>query len=200
MQINDNVPFDPGYSQFSAHIPEEVLLFIDQIAAIKQPHQRKFEFQKLYVQVSPFIKNRVAIYLGCILWGAFLYHRFKDEPKKISGNVMKELSEQDNADYFREINFIIELIEKLDKASFYYLKKPSGFKNLIVYPEVYREFVEINNNFKTLNKTDEINLPEAVSHFQNYDNDKLDELKNIIDEIIASEKIDKILDYGFYNN
>ena len=198
---NNKVPFDPGYSKFSAQIPQEVTLVLDQIAGLKKPHQKKFEFQKFEMQVAPAIKNSAAIYLGCILWGSYLSHRYKDDPKEISGNVMKEIpqEQQENFDHNKEIDFLTDFIDKLDKSSIYYLKRPAkSGKELIPYLEAYREFTALNNNFFELDSTDQIKLPGAVAHFENYDAQKLDELKLRIEEIINSGKIDRILELGFY--
>ena len=201
MQNSDKVPFDPGFSEFSVKIPVEAPLVLDQIAKLKQPHQKKFEFQKFEMQLTPVIKNCVAVYLGCILWGSYLYHRYKEEPKEIYGNIIKELPEEqrEKFDYSGEIEFVIGFIEKINKASNYYLRKPSRIReNLITYCQSYKEFLELNNNFKCLDKTNEIRLPAVVSHFENYDVSKLEELKTKIEEIINSDKIDRILELGFY--
>jgi len=201
MQNENKVPFDPGFSEFSVKIPEKASLILDQIAKLKQPHQKKFEFQKFEIQIAPIVKNCAAVYLGCILWGSYLYHRHKDEPKEIYGNIVKELSEEQrkNLDYSVEIDFTIEFIEKMNKAGSYYLRKPSKVgAELIPYCEAYKEFVKLNNNFKDLDKTDEIRLPEMLSHFESYDDSKLDELKTKIEEIINSDKIDRLLELGFY--
>ena len=201
MQNENKVPFDPGYYNFSAEIPHEAEHILDEIAKIKQPHKRKFEFQRFESQVIPLIKTCAAIYLGCILWGSYLHHRYKLDPKEITGNVIMEMPEEQRAkvDYDEEIASIIKFVEKLDRASKYYLGKPSRVEGLLVDCfEAYREFCSLNNNFVELDCTDKIQLPEIVSHFADYDKQKLDELKIRIDEIIASKKIEPLLEIGFY--
>ncbi|HSA06938.1 MAG TPA: hypothetical protein P5556_07140 [Candidatus Gastranaerophilales bacterium] len=203
MQTENKVPFDPGFSDFSVKIPEEAFLVFDQITKLKQPHQKKFEFQKFEMYISSIIKNCVAVYLGCILWGSYLYYRHKNDPKEIYGNIIKEIPEdqRENLNYDKEINFIIELINKLNNASNYYLRKnATAGKELILYCEAYKEFTSLNNNFLNLENTDRIKLPNAVSHFVNYDDQRLDELKIKIEEIINSQKINQLLEIGFYKN
>jgi len=201
MQIDNKVPFDPGFSEFSVNVPDEAMLILDEISKLKQLHKKKYEFQKLEINLTPLIKNCAAIYLGCILWGSYLHNRYKADPKEISGNVIKEMSEDQrgNIDYDGEINLIIELINRLDRDSKYYLKKPGKIsRDVISYLEAYREFCRLNKNFTELNCTDGIKLPETTAHFENYDEQKLDELKDLIENIINSKKIENLLEIGFY--
>ena len=139
MNTDDKVTFDPGFSQFSVKIPPEIHLILDKIKNLKQLHQKKFEFQKLEMQLIPLIKICASIYLGCLLWGSYLYYRYKDNPKEIYGNSVKESGSEN--DCAKEIDFILEIIDKMDKAGNYYLKRPFKIdKNLIVYFKTYREF------------------------------------------------------------
>lgn len=199
--MQDTVPFDPGFSEFSIYIPVEAEAVIDEIARLKKQHQKKFEFQKFEIQVSPALKQRCAVYLGCILWGSYLFYRYKDDPKIISGNIIKDLPEEQQVkvDYVKEIEFLEGFIEKLNSASKYYLKRSSKVgENLSPYLNAYKQFCIINDDFKNTEKTDQIKLPEEVSHFENYDNDKLDNLKKEIEKIISSKNIISILELGFY--
>ncbi len=200
--MQNTVPFDPGYSEFSTQIPAEAGLILDQIAQLKQSHKRKFEFQKFEMQIVPLIKRCAAVYIGCILWGSYLFHRYKDDPKEISGNAVMELppEQRSELDYTKNIDFIIELIDKLNKAGNYYLRRSSkAGESLGVYFKAYKEFCELNDNFKSLQTTDQIKLPSAVAHFQDYDIQKLDALKSEIEEIIVLKKIDRLLQVGFYS-
>ncbi len=199
--MQNKVPFDPGYHEFSIKIPAEAGDIIDEIARLKKSHQRKFEFQKFEMQLVPAIKQCAAIYLGCILWGSYLFHRYKSGPKEIEGNVIMELplEQRNSIDYSLEINFIAGLIEKLNKTSTYHLRRPSRIGNsLTPILGAYREFCELNNHFKAINRTDRIKLPAAVDHFKDYDEQKLEALKVKIEEILASKKIEKLLEVGFY--
>jgi len=198
METNNSVPFDPGFYKFSVQIPQEASYIIDEIAKIKKFHQKKFEFQKVEMRLTPILKNCIAIYIGCILWGSYLYHRHKDKPRDISGNIMKKVTKEKD-EYTQEVDFVAEFTDKLDKASNYYLRRPpKAGQDLIQYCDAYREFITLNDNFKNTDRTDQIKLPREVSHFENYDNEKLDELKNQIDDIINSGKLDGLFKIGFY--
>ncbi len=200
--MQNTVPFDPGYSGFSIQIPAETALIFDQIAKLKQNHKKKFEFQKFEARIIPAIKRCASIYLGCILWGAYLFYRHKDDPREISGNVIMELppEKREELDYAKEIDFIAGLAERLNKSSIYYLRRPSKIESFLVpYFDAYREFCRINDNFKSLTRTDRIKLPEEVGHFGNYSSLQLDGLKSRIEEIIASGDIESLLEIGFYS-
>ena len=201
MEINNKVPFDPGFSEFSAAIPDSAFLILNDIKNLSQPHKRKFEFQRLQVNLVAIIKSCAAVYLGCVLWGAYLSNRYKGDPRGISGNIIMQMSEEqrNEVDYEEELNLIIGLIDRLDKDSRYYLKKPGILtKEIIPYLEAYREFCRLNKNFVELDSTDKIKLPVEAVHFADYDNQKLDELKARIEEIIASKKVETLLEIGFY--
>ena len=195
MHKDEKVNFDPGFHKFSLKFPDEIPLILEELAKLKQPHQRKFEFQKLEAQVVPMIKTCAALYLGCILWGCYLHYRYRDDSREIQGNPAKEADI--NPDYKTEIEFILGNIEKLDKASVYYLKRPFRIdKKLVDYFKVYGEFVEINNEFTELDITADIKIPASFTYFKDYTNVKLDELKQKIDEIIETGRIEKILELG----
>lgn len=199
--MQNKVPFDPGYYEFSIKIPAEAGDFIDEIARLKKPHQRKFEFRKFEMQTIPALKQSAAIFLGCVLWGSYLSHRHKDAPRQIEGNVIMKLApeQREDVDYSEEIDFLTEFIDKFNKASVYHLRRPSKIgESLKPILEAYREFCQLNDHFKNLDRTDQIKLPAAVEHFKDYDEQKLEELKAKIDQILASRKIDKLLDVGFY--
>ncbi|HBG48549.1 MAG TPA: hypothetical protein DDW90_03390, partial [Cyanobacteria bacterium UBA9971] len=81
----------------------------------------------------------------------------------------------------------------------FYLKRSSRINpEQIKYFESYKQFVKLNDDFKNLKFTNEIKLPDEVAHFENHSEQKLDELKQKIDEIINSSNLENILHLGFY--
>jgi hypothetical protein len=196
MPNEEKVPFDPGFSPIVSGIPREAMLVFDQIAKLKEPHKRKFEFQRLDAQLSDMIKRQAGFYMGCIFWGAYLFYRHKDCPKAISGNPMLETPEagDKDVDYDAETRFVIELIEKLNKGANYYLRTPSkAGKELIPIFEAYSEFTALNDNFKRLDTTDKIKLPKMATGVENYSVQQLDELKDKIYEAINAGKPEMLL-------
>ncbi|OGI02558.1 MAG: hypothetical protein A2Y25_09630 [Candidatus Melainabacteria bacterium GWF2_37_15] len=195
MHKEEKVNFDPGFYKFSLKFPDEIPHILEELAKLKQPHQKKFEFQKLEAQVVPMIKTCAALYLGCILWGCYLYYKYKDNTKEIQDNPAKEADI--NPVFKEEIDFILANLEKLDKASVYYLNRPFRIdKRMIDYFKDYREFVELNNSFRELDTTADIKIPASFAYFKDYTPEKLDELKQKIDEIIETGRVEKILELG----
>lgn len=195
--------FDPGFSALAITFPQDIYSHLEDIAACKQNHQKKFYFTKLESQVVSVTKLCTSFYLGCILWGSYLFYRNKQVPLEIQGNLTAELpiEELEDVDYTSEVTFILEFLNKFEQSSQYYLKRKSKLNpELIAYLNAYKEFVELNDNFKTLKYTDKIKLPDVVSHLETYDNEQLDELKEKIEAIIRSKNLEAILDLGFYKN
>lgn len=197
------VPFDPGFSQVAEAFPKEAFDYLNEIGSLKQNHQKKFAFSNLETQIVPIIKLSAAFYLGCILWGSYLFWKHKNNAKEIQGNPVFELSEEekDKISYNNEVDFILEFIDKFEKSAKFYMKRSSRINPVYLkYFEVYKQFVNLNNNFTNLKFTNEIKLPSDVEHFGNFSEQKLDELKQKIYEIINSGNIESILDLGFVNN
>jgi len=187
----DKVKFDPGFSKFSSHFPQELPQILDEIAGLPQPHQKKFQFQRIEAQAVSMIKTSVYVYLGCVLWGSYLLYRHKDDPREITGNIIKEFD--GDIDYVKEIDNALASIEKLDRASMYYLRRPTRIeKHLIGYLKIYREFVLLNNSFLKLETTADIIIPENFRHFAEYSPEKLDELRDGIYKVIETGELEKL--------
>lgn len=196
------VPFDPGFSQFAGNFPPDAYKFLEEIAGLKQNHQKKFAFSNLENQIVPIVRLLVGFYLGCVLWGSYLYWKYKDDVREIENNPVLDLSEEEKnkIGYNQEIDFILGFLEKFEKSAKYYLNRSSRLNpEYIKYFETYKEFVDLNDSFKNLKFTNEIKLPRTVEHFENLTSQQLDELKQKIEEIIASGNIENILNIGFNN-
>jgi len=199
---NNKVLFDPGFSQFATNFPKEAYSYLDEIAGLKQNHQKKFAFTHLENQIVPVIRLCSSFYLGCILWGSYLFWKYKNDVREIEGNPVFSLSEKEknNLNYSEEIDFIPEFIDKFEKSAKFYLKRSSRINpEQIKYFESYKQFVKLNDDFKNLKFTNEIKLPDEVAHFENHNEQKLDELKQKIDDVINSGNLENILSLGFYN-
>ena len=198
----EKVPFDPGFSKFATVFPREICDYMDEISLMKQNHQKKFAFARMENHVVSIINILASFYLGCIFWGGYLFWKYKDNIREIDGNPAFLLSDDEinNLKYDDEIDFIINFLDKFEKNSKYYLHRPSRINpEYIKYFKNYKQFASLNNNFKTLKYTNEIQLPDIIAHFENFSEEKLDELKQRIDEIINSDNIQDILSLKFYN-
>lgn len=200
-QFKDTVPFDPGYSKISFSFIENIEIAKKEYGSLKANHQKKFWLTKSEPTLVDFINKSAAFYLGCMLWGSFIHYRFKEEPKEISGNNTAGLSEEElqELDCAVEVKSILEYIKSLDRDFKYFINRPAKISPIIKeILESYVEFAKINNNFINVNKTDEVKPPKAFAHFKKLTNKQLDSLCGKIYECIESNKIENLLEIGFY--
>ncbi len=198
------VPFDPGWSKFSTSFMDYVEFSVGNILKLKVPNQVKFQITKHEAGIVKKFKACASVYLGCVLWGGYLKTRFKDSPKSIMGNPAEGMSQEQAEEKFlyrEEPEYMLDYLDKFNKNFKRYVKRPSK-----VAPEIagiikaYLEFLQINHNFGDVVSTDQIKLPAALSHFDDLSPEKLDELKDKIFNIIATDRLEDILEIGFYNN
>lgn len=200
-KFDKNVPFDPGYSKLSFSFLDHISYLTASYNQLKAVHQKKFQLSRLEPAIVDLINKSSAFYLGCMLWGGFLNSRFKNEPKEITGNNTIGLSENElqELDCASEAKFILQYIDVFDKDCKYFLKKPAKVQPFIKeILESYIEFANSNNSFINVKKTDDIKLPEALSHFKDLTTEQLDVLCEKIYSIIDSGKIENLFEIGFY--
>lgn len=199
--FDKSVPFDPGFSAISFSFIENIVTANQDFNSLKASHQKKFWLTKFESTLIEFINKSTAFYLGCILWGGFIHYRFKDEPKEISGNNTLGLSEEElqELDCAIEAKAILRYVESFDRDCKYFLKRPAKTPALITeILENYIEFAGINNNFIGINETNDIKIPKAIDHFKNLSDEQLDVLCEKIYSAIESNKIENLLELGFY--
>lgn len=200
--FSKSVPFDPGYYKISFSFLEQAYPMLESYNQLKVPHQKKFQLSRLEPVIINLINKSSAFYLGCMLWGGFLNQRFKNPPKEISGNNTKDLTEKklQELDCGAESKIILQYIKDLDRDCKYFLKRPLNVSSLI--PEIlnsYIEFAEFNENFAKTTYTNDIKLPKTLDHFKKLSDKQLDELCEKIYSTIESNKIETLLELGFYN-
>ena len=197
-----SVPFDPGYSSLSFSFIENISFLTQDYSQSKTPHQKKFKLVQLEPKILELINKSAAFYLGCMLWGGTIKAYFKDSPKEITGNHTNKLDEEQKKelDCADEVKFMLEYINFFDRDCKYFLNKPAKISDSVIkILNGYVEFAQINNNFINITKTDEIKLPQSLSHFEKLTKEQLENLYDKIMEAINSGKIEKLLDIGFYN-
>ena len=201
--FDKNIPFDPGYSKISFSFSEQIFYITNAYAQLKTPHQKKFQLSRIEAPILELLNKSAAFYLGCMLWGGFVHNRFKNEPKELLGNETNDMNEKElqEIDCSAESKFILQYIETFDKDCKYFFKRPAKISPILkeIF-ENYIEFAMLNNNFINVNRTDEIKLPKALEHFKDLSNEQLDTLCEKIYATIDSEKIETLLNVGFYMN
>lgn len=196
------VPFDPGYSKLTFSFVENIALVTQEYNYMKANHQKKFWLTKFEPVILDLINKSAAFYLGCMLWGGFIHSRFKENPKEIVGNNVTCLNEEErkNIDCASEVKAILQYIQSFNRDCKYFLNRPAKISAMInEILENYIEFSQINNNFLEVNKTSDVKLPKSFKHFDNLTNNQLDDLCEKIYAAIDSNKIDLLLQLGFYN-
>lgn len=192
-----SVPFDPGFSAISFSFTENIERATYEYSVLKAPHQKKFWLLKHEPVLVEFIEKSAAFYWGCILWGSFINQRFKDSPKKITGNNTEGLSDEEikNLDCAVEVKSILQYIENFDRDCKYFLKKPARISAKIKdILNNYIEFAALNNNFIGIDTTDKIKLPKIAQGVQKMTDKQLDELCEKIYAAISSNKIEKLIE------
>lgn len=200
--FKDIVPFDPGYSKISFSFAEQISYVTGSYSQLKAPHQKKFQLSQLEPVILNLINKSTAFYLGCMFWGGFIHERFKNEPKEISGNNTGKMSEEElkELDCGAEAKLIIKYIESFDKDCKYFLKRPAKISDFIIdVLNSYIEFAQINENFIKVCRTNDVKLPQKLEHFKDLSNEQLVFLHKKINNAIDSNKIETLLDLGFYN-
>ncbi len=191
-----SVPFDPGFGPNVYDLRENVEAVAFEISKYKSPHQKKFHFSRFEPALMNIINNNAGFYLGCILWGAYILYRFKDNPKEISGNPYVGVSEEQLKDinFTQNIDFLIEYLPKFDKDCRFFLGKPSRIsEDLNKILESYREFVLLNGGFvKTVSSSD-VQIPESYKYLEKLNRDELDSMYGKIKAIIETGKLEEIL-------
>lgn len=199
--FDKTVPFDPGYSDLAFYFEDQVSYHMGAYNQIKVPHQKKFQLIKLEPLLLDLIDKSTSFYLGCMLWGGFLSSRFKGESKEITRNTPAGMSEEQlNAiDCTEEPREIIDFIKNFDRDCKYYLNRPAKVPafNLEIL-NAYIEFAQINDNFIKVKTTSDVKLPKLFSHFEKLSKEELDELCDKIYAVIATGKIEGLLEIGLF--
>lgn len=201
INFDKSVPFDPGYSQISFSFISNIQQYLIDYKKQKANHQKKFWLMKFEAPIIDLIEKSAAFYLGCQLWGGFIHERFKNNPLPIEGNSTEKLNpkELEELDCAIEAKAILEYIEMLNKDCKFLLKRPAKISDFITeILENYIEFAKINNNFIGVKITNDVKLPQNLSHFKTLSEIELDNLCEKIYETIKSCKIETLLNLGFY--
>jgi len=200
-KFKETIPFDPGFSKISFSFIENIQTANQEFKKLKSNPQKKFWLTKFEPTIIEFINKNTVFYLGCMLWGGFIHYRFKDKPKEISGNNTANLSKEElqELDCAIEVKASLEYIKNFERDCKYFLNRSAKISPLInEILENYIEFAQANDNFKNTYKTSDIKTPKAIEHFQKLTMDELDSLCEKIYSTIESNRLEDLLEIGFY--
>lgn len=179
MNIENDVPFDPGFIQHISAFEPNIEYVYNTLNSYSNFNRKKQQFKMFYPQIQSLLKNYLGFYLGCILWAVYIT-QFDNKP--ITGNLCYggEYSENDTLE---EVDFITKYIERLKKDVKYYTGQnfsiDSESMNIL---DAYREFLKINEGFVKVSTTSDIKLPKG--------------LKNPEDKEEILKAIEKVIDNG----
>lgn len=184
------VLFDPGYSDCILGVSDNVEFMYSAFVQSSMPlKQKKFQFSILFPKLKKMLSQNVSFYLGCLLWAVYL----KSLKNAVFENNPCLDTEFDEKTAYNETNFLIDFInDKFNKDAKYYInatyKKDERYITVL---KTYNEFLKLNEGFKNVKTTADINLP---SNLKAPSTGELKTIKQKIDEAISLKDLTKLFD------
>lgn len=184
------VLFDPGYSDCILGVSDNVEFMYSAFVQSSMPlKQKKFQFSILFPKLKKMLSQSVSFYLGCLLWAVYL----KNLKNAVFENNPCLDTEFDEKTAYDETNFLIDFInDKFNKDAKYYInatyKKDERYITVL---KTYNEFLKLNEGFKNVKTTADINLP---SNLKVPSTGELKTIKQKIDEAISLKDLTKLFD------
>lgn len=184
-KIVNGVEFDPGFAPYIYAFQGTLQYLYTDINKFKNLSQRQMKFKQYYKKILQLFENNVGFYIGCLMWASWIK---KQDKQEILNNHCygQEYNENDNS----ETEYIINFTELFPKDMKYYAGQNYSFnetdKKVLM---MYKEFVEINKGFVELKYNVDIKLPQDLKQ------EKVDNFKQIIDDVINLKDLSKFRDY-----
>ena len=184
------VLFDPGYSDCILGVSDNVEFMYSAFVQSSMPlKQKKFQFSILFPKLKKMLSQNVSFYLGCLLWAVYL----KSLKNAVFENNPCLDTEFDEKTAYDETNFLIDFInDKFNKDAKYYInatyKKDERYITIL---KTYNEFLKLNEGFKNVKTTADINLP---SNLKVPSTGELKTIKQKIDGAISLKDLTKLFD------
>lgn len=184
------VLFDPGYSDCILGVSDNVEFMYSAFVQSSMPlKQKKFQFSILFPKLKKMLSQNASFYLGCLLWAVYL----KSLKNAVFENNPCLDTEFDEKTAYDETNFLIDFInDKFNKDAKYYInatyKKDERYITVL---KTYNEFLKLNEGFKNVKTTADINLP---SNLKVPSTGELKTIKQKIDEAISLKDLTKLFD------
>ena len=188
----EKVPFDPGIGKHVNCFSQDIQYLMSQVLAAKSPNQRKFKFQLIYPKILASFEKITGFYCGCLLWAFYIKNSKNCEEKEITGNNFygQDFENNDKFDFLYEINFLIDYFDKFHKDVKFFLNKPIKLDE--IWHEIaiiYKNFLEINNNFVKIKTTNDLKIPQEFNP-----NISLEIIKKLFDEITINGKLEQFIE------
>ena len=190
INFENGAPFDPGFAPLVYGFTYNAIVADNELNNLVSLHQKKFRYKIQYPQILKLMKNTIAFYQGCLMWAYVISKKFQDSPIAITGNFSLGKNPEEY-DFLAEVNYLIDYLEKIEKDAKYYLSQnaniPEYWKKIV---NTYREFLQLNKNFTSTERTNEIKLPAQIENA----NFNVDEFIFQIDTAITENHIEKLLE------
>ena len=159
MDIEKEVPFDPGFVQHIGAIMPNIEYVYASIGRFRNFGQKKTQFKNIFPQLKGLVDNYLGFYAGCILWAEVI--KSGDE-KPITGNFCCG-SEYNEEETLEEVNYLTAYIHQLPKDIKYYIGQNSEVdENDLKILNAYHDFLTANKGFTAVEKTCDLVIPENI--------------------------------------
>lgn len=180
------IEFDPGFAPYILAFHETLNYLYTDINRFKNLSQKRTKFMQYHKKILAMFENNLGFYVGCLMWASYI----KTQPKsKISGNHCfgKKYNEKEN---ISDTQMMLQFVELFPRDMKYFLGQNYQFKEeYINLLKVYEEFLVLNKGFTASEYNTDIEIPPAVK------TEKAEEYKTMIEEVLKTEDLSKLLEY-----
>ena len=185
-EILSGLEFDPGFGPFILSFRGTVEYLYMDINRFKNLSQKKMKFRQYYKRFLEMFYNNLGFYIGCLMWAAYI----KTQPEQEILNNPCFGGEYNDEENTADTDFMIKFLELFPKDMKYFLGidykiNEDDMKIL----KLYREFLVLNKGFVNSKTNVDIVLPDGIK------TENAENFKNIIDEVIKSEDLSKLVEY-----
>lgn len=183
-EILSGLEFDPGFGPFILAFRGTVEYLYMDINRFKNLSQKKMKFRQYYKRFLEMFYNNLGFYIGCLMWA------IKTQPEQEILNNPCLGGEYNDEENTADTDFMIKFLELFPKDMKYFLGidykiNEDDMKIL----KLYREFLVLNKGFVNSKTNVDIVLPDGIK------TENAENFKNIIDEVIKSEDLSKLVEY-----
>lgn len=183
---NAGLEFDPGFGPFILAFRGTVEYLYMDINRFKNLSQKKMKFRQYYKRFLEMFYNNLGFYIGCLMWAAYI----KTQPEQEILNNPCLGGEYNDEENTTDTDFMIKFLELFPKDMKYFLSTEYKInEDDMKILKLYREFLVLNKGFVNSKTNTDIVLPDGIK------TKNTESFKDIIDEVIKSEDLSKLVDY-----
>ena len=185
-EILSGLEFDPGFGPFILAFRGTVEYLYMDINRFKNLSQKKMKFRQYYKRFLEMFYNNLGFYIGCLMWAAYI----KTQPEQEILNNPCLGGEYNDEENTADTDFMIKFLELFPKDMKYFLSTEYKInEDDMKILKLYREFLVLNKGFVNSKTNTDIVLPDGMK------TKNTESFKDIIDEVIKSEDLSKLVDY-----